>query len=80
MHADRDLSVDHPELDRDRVMKQDKAYDRHGEKEREWREERDRRDRELNGRDIQHEGNKEFGMQHLFHNKNLDCRVEKSIV
>ncbi|XP_044493570.1 paired amphipathic helix protein Sin3-like 4 isoform X3 [Mangifera indica] len=65
-HADRDLSVDRPDPDHDRMlMKSDKDQRRRVEKERERREDRDRRDREREDRDFENDGNRDFNIKRL---------------
>ncbi|XP_044489130.1 paired amphipathic helix protein Sin3-like 4 isoform X2 [Mangifera indica] len=65
-HADRDLSVDRPDPDHDRMlMKSDKDHKRRGEKERERREDRDRREQEQENREFENDGNRDFNMQCL---------------
>lgn len=59
MHADRDLSVDHPDPELDRgVMRADKEQ-RRREREKDRREERDRRERDRDDRDYDNDGNRE---------------------
>ncbi|KEH19930.1 paired amphipathic helix protein Sin3-like 3 isoform X2 [Medicago truncatula] len=59
LHADRDLSVDHPDPELDRgVMRTDKEQ-RRREREKDRREERDRRERERDDRDYDNDGNLE---------------------
>ncbi|KAK6281649.1 hypothetical protein POUND7_015474 [Theobroma cacao] len=63
-HADRDLSVEHPDPDHNRaMMKVEKEQRRRGEKERDKREDRDRRDQEQDDRDFENDGNRDFNMQ-----------------
>lgn len=65
MHADRDLSVDHPDPELDRgVMRTDKEQ-RRREREKDRREERDRRERERDDRDYDNDGN----LERLSHKK-----------
>lgn len=63
-HADRDLNVEHPDPDHDRVMmKGEKEQRRLGEKERDKSEDRDRRDREQDDRDFENDGSRDFNMR-----------------
>ncbi|XVF44115.1 hypothetical protein PTKIN_Ptkin02bG0094400 [Pterospermum kingtungense] len=64
LHADRDLSVEHPDPAHDRVMmKGEKEQRRHGEKERDKREDKDRRDREQDDQDFENDGSRDFNMR-----------------
>ena len=75
-HADRDLSVDWPELDHDKaLMKADKEQRKRGEKEKDRREDRDRKEREQDDTDF------ENGEMHRFpHRRRSAHRSEDSIV
>ncbi|KAK6922109.1 Paired amphipathic helix [Dillenia turbinata] len=58
-HADRDFSVDRPDLDHDRaLLRADKEQHRRAEKERDRREDRDQRDREHDDREFDHDGSR----------------------
>ncbi|XP_022776020.1 paired amphipathic helix protein Sin3-like 4 isoform X2 [Durio zibethinus] len=64
LHTDRDLSVELPDPDTNRVMmKGEKEQRWHGEKERDKREDRDRRDQEHDDRDIANDGSRDFNMR-----------------
>ncbi|KAL6983585.1 hypothetical protein U1Q18_016969 [Sarracenia purpurea var. burkii] len=68
-HADRDLSVDRPDLDHDKALpRDDKEQRRRGEKEKE------RMEREQDDRDFEHDG-----MQRLGHNRKTTCGIENSV-
>lgn len=78
-HADRDLSVDRPDPDHDRVLlKSDKDQRRRGEKERERRDDRDRRERERDDRDFENDGNRDFSMQRFPHKRKSARKIEDS--
>lgn len=80
LHADRDLSVDRPDLDHDKaMMKVDKEQQRkRGEKERDRREDKDRKEKERDNRDFDHDGNRDF-MQRLSHKRKSVPKVEDSV-
>ncbi|XVE84974.1 hypothetical protein DITRI_Ditri17bG0054700 [Diplodiscus trichospermus] len=68
-HADRDLSVEHPDPDHDRVMmKAEKEQRRRGENGRDKREDRDRRDQEQDDRDFENDSNRDFN-SHFLHKR-----------
>ncbi|XWS22532.1 hypothetical protein CRYUN_Cryun29cG0044500 [Craigia yunnanensis] len=61
LHTDRDLSLERPDPDHDRViMKTEKEQRRRVEKERDKREDRDRRDQVQDDRDFENDGNRDF--------------------
>lgn len=78
-HADRDLSVDRPDPDHDRVLlKPDKDQRRRGEKERERRDDRDRRERERDDRDFENDRDRDFSMQRFTHKRKSARKIEDS--
>lgn len=77
-HADRDLSVDRPDTDHDRIIMRADNQRRGGEKEKERRDDRDRRERD--DRDFDHDGNRDFnGMPRVPHKRKVTRRVEDSV-
>lgn len=77
-HADRDLSVDRPDTDHDRIIMRADNQRRGGEKEKERRDDRDRRERD--DRDFDHDGNRDFnGMPRVPHKRKVTRRVEESV-
>ncbi|KDO82657.1 hypothetical protein CISIN_1g001681mg [Citrus sinensis] len=77
-HADRDLSVDRPDPDHDRVLlKSDKDQRRRGEKERERRDDH-RRERERDDRDFENDVNRDFSMQRFPHKRKSARKIEDS--
>ncbi|KAM7269592.1 hypothetical protein ACFE04_025089 [Oxalis oulophora] len=70
-HVDRDLSVDRPDPDHDKVMmKADKDLRRRSEKE------KDRRERERDDRDFEHEGNtRDYNLQ-FAHKRKMPRRID----
>lgn len=79
-HADRDLSVDRPDPDHDRIIMRADSQRRGNEKEKERRDERDRRERERDDRDFDHDGNRDFnGLPRVPHKRKVIRRVEDSV-
>ncbi|XP_010272120.1 PREDICTED: paired amphipathic helix protein Sin3-like 4 isoform X1 [Nelumbo nucifera] len=80
-HADRDLSVDRPDIEHDRaLLKGDKEQRKRIEKEKERKEERDRRDRDRDDKDIEHDSSRDFNnMTRLPHKRKSSRRGEDSI-
>ncbi|KAJ4960471.1 hypothetical protein NE237_020381 [Protea cynaroides] len=78
-HADRDLSVDRPDPEYDKLlMKVDKEQRKRAEKEKERKE--DRKDRDRDDKDMEHDSNRDFNcMQRLPHKRKSARRVEDSV-
>ncbi|XP_043726308.1 paired amphipathic helix protein Sin3-like 4 isoform X4 [Telopea speciosissima] len=78
-HADRDLSVDRPDPEYDKLgMKGDKDQRKRAEKEKERKD--DRKDRDRDDKDIEHDSNRDFNsMQRLPHKRKSARRVEDSV-
>ncbi|XP_042497948.1 paired amphipathic helix protein Sin3-like 4 isoform X3 [Macadamia integrifolia] len=78
-HADRDLSVDRPDPEYDKLlMKVDKEQRKRVEKEKERKE--DRKDRDRDDKDIENDSSRDFnGMQRLAHKRKSARRVEDSV-
>ncbi|KAH9739826.1 Paired amphipathic helix protein Sin3-like 2 [Citrus sinensis] len=71
-HADRDLSVDRPEMDDEKLMiKMQKEQRRRAEK-----ENRDRRNRDQDDREIEHDNNRDFNLQRFPDKKKSIKKVE----
>ena len=74
-HGDRDLSVDHPDLELDGgLMRADKGQRRRVGKEKDCQEERDRSERERDDRDYDYDGTED----RLSHKQKSGCRAEDS--
>lgn len=79
-HADRDLSVDRPDLDDKTSGKADKELRKRAEKERDRKEDRDRRDRDRDDRDLDHDSNRDFdGLLRLPHKRKPPRRVDDPV-
>ncbi|KAJ4974388.1 hypothetical protein NE237_007562 [Protea cynaroides] len=78
-HADRDLSVDRPDPEYDKLlMKVDKEQRKRVEKEKDRKE--DKKDRDRDDKDIEHDSNRDFnGMQRLSHKRKSARRVDDSV-
>ena len=73
-HGERDLSVDRPDQDHDRVSMRAEKEQRRREREKDRRE--DKREQEQDDRDYEHDGFRDFNMQRFAHKRKSGHRAE----
>ncbi|KAF5185154.1 Paired amphipathic helix protein sin3-like [Thalictrum thalictroides] len=78
-HADRDLSVDRPDVENRPLMKMDKEQRKRAEREKERKEDRDQRDRDQDDEDLEHENNRDFSIHRLAQKRKSAKRAEDCI-